>query len=400
MELAADQPHRFGGLGLMIEAPQLRLRVSRASPSSSVSVSASTSTSTSTSAADQSEIERRVRLALEQVQKHQSRHLPENWAVNVVEHPPLHSGLGLGTQLAAAVATAVELATTAAKTATGIETETGVETETAIETETGIETEPSTDASAGWCPVTQTPLVGQPAARPCQGQERGEYQRQERVRELAHLSGRGKRSAIGLHGFLYGGLVQDLGYTLPRVLSTGGSRASQPRPIATGSVAFPDSWSIVLILSTQTGEVHGAAEERLIAAAGAEPNRRRQTMLELSEACLTAAAASDFGGFVAALEAYMPIAASLFEPVQAGRYRDAIIAQRVDLAAGAGLRGVGQSSWGPTVFGFVERHSEAQTAADRLQCELGHGGARVLVTRAANQGARWRRTNSGVQHAG
>ena len=146
--------------------------------------------------------------------------------------------------------------------------------------------------------------------------------------------------------------------------------------------------------------MHGAAEESLITAAGATPNREQLAMLELSETCMAATDMSDVDAFVDALERYMKIAASLFEPVQAGRYRDTVIAQRVAMASQAGLRGVGQSSWGPTVFGFASERASAERAADQLRSGLGQQAVQVLVTQAAEHGARWRTSLSGVQHAG
>jgi predicted sugar kinase len=143
----------------------------------------------------------------------------------------------------------------------------------------------------------------------------------------------------------------------------------------------------------------GAAEEELITQAAAAPNSQRQAMLELGDACMSAAAASDFPRFVISLERYMEIAARLFAPVQAGHYRDQRIAARVALARAAGLGGVGQSSWGPTVFGFASNDAIARQAADELHRQLGNEPVEIVVTRAANQGASWRQIATGVQHA-
>ena len=95
----------------------------------------------------------------------------------------------------------------------------------------------------------------------------------------------------------------------------------------------------------------------------------------------------------------MDIAATLFASVQAGPYRNERIAQRVALAQRAGLRGVGQSSWGPTVFGFADNHASAEQVARDLRAQLRTESVEVIVTRAANQGASWRQIATGVQHA-
>jgi predicted sugar kinase len=44
-----------------------------------------------------------------------------------------------------------------------------------------------------------------------------------------------------------------------------------------------------------------------------------------------------------------------FAPAQGGRYASAAVADCVTRLRAAGVRGVGQSSWGPTVFAVVHR---------------------------------------------
>ncbi|MGN6135126.1 MAG: hypothetical protein ACTHOU_11545 [Aureliella sp.] len=374
MELAADQPNRFAGLGLMVEAPQLKVRVCQA---------ASRAGTPPLRGPADPEVAKRVQAALAQVQRALGRPLPSDLMVDVPKHPALHSGLGLGTQLAAAVATAACLA---------------------------LEPPVPERASPGSAPSTNGLGIGShPAADHWQAVALwAAADGREQIRQLAQLAGRGKRSAIGLHGFLYGGLIRDLGYDLPTAVPDAvpddvpgavPNRAPALRPIATRSVAFPRHWPVVLILSVVGGDVHGAAEENLMAAAAATPNVQRCAMLELSEQCIDRARSEDFGGFVTALEQYMTMAASLFEPVQSGRYRDAVVARRVELARGAGLRGVGQSSWGPTVFGFAADLDAAQRAADTLRSQLAGDAAEVLLTQAADHGAQWRSILPGVQHA-
>jgi predicted sugar kinase len=51
-----------------------------------------------------------------------------------------------------------------------------------------------------------------------------------------------------------------------------------------------------------------------------------------------------------------------------------------------GVRGVGQSSWGPTVFGIVEDSDQAKALAYRLGQTLSQASS-VMVTRARNGGA-------------
>jgi predicted sugar kinase len=52
-----------------------------------------------------------------------------------------------------------------------------------------------------------------------------------------------------------------------------------------------------------------------------------------------------------------------------------------------GVRGVGQSSWGPTVFAVLEDQDRADDLVGKLGRNLGLSLDRVYVTRAHNEGA-------------
>ena len=199
--------------------------------------------------------------------------------------------------------------------------------------------------------------------------------------------------------------MQDLGYdvgyeTGSGILGNTRAASSQIRPIHTTDQPFPEDWPIVLITASndhaaseeplRSEKVHGSIEEQLMTRAGATANPSRQKMLDLSRECLGAVATRRFDHFVETLEEYMEIAASLFASVQCGRYRSREIANRADLAIRAGLRGVGQSSWGPTLFGFADSAGEAEQSARQLTRDLYGSPAMVSITRAANSGAQWR----------
>ncbi len=316
--------NRYGGLGLMLDAPRLCLRWHPAQGSHH-------DVQPVCLAAD-GEVQRRVKLAhlhaLSTLSKDSTYPLqPPVGTIEVVECPPLHSGLGVGTQLAAAVATL---------------------TAVAIQQALGIDTSPFIDGPAG----------------------------------LAQLSGRGKRSAIGLHGFQRGGLVRDLGYTSSTDMVTFDSS----RPIATEHGLLPPDWMVVLLTASSSGDVHGPMEDQLINQAATQPNPAREEMLTLAAQVMLAAQNDDFSGFTGALDQYMDFASQLFENVQGGRYRDQRTAERVALFRSAGLQGVGQSSWGPTVFGFAPNLERAQTAADSLTQSIQSDSVKIIVARPKSSG--------------
>ncbi len=341
MELAPDQPLRYGGLGVMLDSPQVLLRASLAladaadhAPAIDLSTDVNSEVAADHTAA---EFVKRVTAAVTTSTIASPPTHSVRMNLRVQAHPPLHSGLGCGTQLAAAAATLTRLATSAR----------------------------SVDDDS-W----------QSLASP-------EDLHWFSVERLGQLSGRGKRSSIGLHGFLFGGLVQDYGHA-PTSQKTG------HRPVMTRSTPMPDAWRVVLSPGNSSGDMHGAEEDRLIEHAGHIANPRSVEMLDLSDTCMLAARTADFDLFVASLENYMDLAANLFAPVQAGKYRNADVAKRVAMAKTAGLRAVGQSSWGPTVFGFARDAQHAQQCLQSMMQSHGIPQEQLQVCRFMNQGAQWR----------
>ncbi len=69
------------------------------------------------------------------------------------------------------------------------------------------------------------------------------------VSTLARLTGRGRRSGIGIHGFASGGLIVD-----------GGRRSETDVPVRLIQTPFPADWSILLIVPEVPSKLHGPAE--------------------------------------------------------------------------------------------------------------------------------------------
>ena len=74
------------------------------------------------------------------------------------------------------------------------------------------------------------------------------------VEELARLSGRGRRSGIGLHGFEHGGLIVD-----------GGRRNETDIPPLLARLPFPEDWSILVVRPPGESGLHGPDENRAFA---------------------------------------------------------------------------------------------------------------------------------------
>jgi beta-ribofuranosylaminobenzene 5'-phosphate synthase len=191
---------------------------------------------------------------------------------------------------------------------------------------------------------------------------------------LAGLVGRGKRSAIGLHGFDRGGFLVD-----------GGRVGDRIAPLVARH-DFPADWRIVLTRrpaadSSWTGSKETAAFARRRPADGTTDRMCRF----LLQGLLPAVAEKDFPAFGDAVYEYNRLAGRAFAADQGGEYASPQVAEVVDAVRWLGTSGVGQSSWGPTVFAVSADPSHAAWLAAQLRSKF--ADAEVIVTAAANHGA-------------
>jgi beta-ribofuranosylaminobenzene 5'-phosphate synthase len=196
--------------------------------------------------------------------------------------------------------------------------------------------------------------------------------------ELALLTGRGDRSGIGLHGFQLGGMIVD-----------GGRRKGTGIPPLVARHAFPEEWSILVVQPPGLHGLHGADEARAFDELPPIPDRVterlcRIVLLDIIPALLE----RDLPAFGAALMELQANVGAIFAPAQGGTYTSPHAAAIVEELGRAGLVGIGQSSWGPTLYAFSDRPpEEIASLADRLRQRVMIDGCSVLVTRADNQGA-------------
>ena len=196
--------------------------------------------------------------------------------------------------------------------------------------------------------------------------------------ELAERVGRGRRSALGIHGFDRGGFLVD-----------GGKRTAEGMAPLVARMDFPAEWRVVLALSEGKRGLHGEAERdafgrlaSLPMAAGVTERLCRLVLLGM----LPALAEQDLDAFGDALFAFNSEVGRAFAPVQGGVYASARVAELVDFIRRQGVRGVGQSSWGPAVFAVTDL-DRAEALARLIRHRFGPAQAEVVVTRGCNRGA-------------
>jgi beta-RFAP synthase len=93
----------------------------------------------------------------------------------------------------------------------------------------------------------------------------------------------------------------------------------------------------------------------------------------------------DFGHAVAEMQAHI---GDHFRPIQGGRFASPDVAAILGLLAAKGAEGCGQSSWGPTGFGFAASVAEARALRDAAAPLAAEKGLEIMVVKARNGGAR------------
>jgi beta-RFAP synthase len=155
-------------------------------------------------------------------------------------------------------------------------------------------------------------------------------------------------------------------------------------------VPFPEDWSILIVQPPGPSGLHGPDEVRAFAdlppiAQDVTDRLCRLVLLEI----LPAVIEHDLPAFGAALSELQAHVGACFAPAQGGIYTAPTAAAIVEDLKMLGFVGVGQSSWGPTLYAFTERTGSVIAAlTDRLRKQFDLDEASVFWTKAANQGAR------------
>ena len=207
------------------------------------------------------------------------------------------------------------------------------------------------------------------------------------VRGLARAVGRARRSAIGTWAFTGGGLVIE------------GGRYPESQSVAplVARLPFPPSWRCVVAVPHVARGLSGVTEEAALARLPPPPEREVERVAHLVlMALLPALADADLDAFGAALSAIQAVTGGWFAPVQGGSFAPGPSEDLVRRMTDWGASGVGQSSWGPAVYGIVDGKDAGARLAERVRVLLGAAGS-VYEGPFRNDGARvWRGQDHGA----
>lgn len=227
------------------------------------------------------------------------------WEIQVHEEIPAHAGLGSGTQLGLAIATAI--------------------------------------------------------SRLC-----GE--RHATIKELARRIGRSARSAIGTSGFAEGGLISH------------GFEMSPQR------CDFPTDWRFILVTPRDHQGLSGDVERNAFREMPPMSDPLIQQLSRRQSDMITASAHENFGEFSRALFDFGQAVGEYFAPIQDGKLADPRMAALAEKLRAEGIAGVGQTSWGPTLFAACESDDDARALMKRVR-ESEWGDCDVRIAKAMNHGA-------------
>jgi len=197
---------------------------------------------------------------------------------------------------------------------------------------------------------------------------------------LARASGRGARSSVGAWTFDGPGLVVEAGV----------SREGGVSPLLM-RCPMPASWRCVLVAPAGAEGLSGDAEERFFGelqrSRPAEPSVARLLLTSL----LPGLQRGDIEEFGAALSEIQREIGAIFAERQGGIFHPSA-APLIEALQSLGVGAVGQSSWGPTVYGIVSCTERAADVARRL---AGLAGASATVADFDRGGAVCARADAG-----
>lgn len=196
--------------------------------------------------------------------------------------------------------------------------------------------------------------------------------------QVGDLAGRGARSAIGMAAFEAGGLIVDGGR---------GTR-NEPPPVLI-QTPFPDAWRALLVLDTQAQGAHGDRETQAFAALPPFPEALADRLCRLVLMQLVPGLKEgDIDAFGAALTEIQRIVGGHFAAAQGGSpWTSPAVGELLKRAETLGATGIGQTSWGPTGFGFAPSTDVADRLYHSLVEEAKARGLEIAIVRGRNAGA-------------
>ncbi len=210
------------------------------------------------------------------------------------------------------------------------------------------------------------------------------------VRPHAPALGRGGRSGVGVAAFEDGGFIVDAGHPTSRFTTAPPADGDWTVPPVVARYSLPSAWRFLVVLPTAAPGRSGEDEDTSMRAVveRADPTIADEIASVLTHRLLPAAAEGRREAFGDAIASIGRLNGRWYADAQGGVYRPPAGSLIDALTECPVLSGVGQSSWGPAVYGLtdVDHSEEAHTAAKEALERAGVNGE-IIVTPPAQTGA-------------
>ncbi|MGB7345843.1 MAG: beta-ribofuranosylaminobenzene 5'-phosphate synthase [Pirellulaceae bacterium] len=187
------------------------------------------------------------------------------------------------------------------------------------------------------------------------------------------IASRGKRSAVGSHGYFRGGLIFE---------SSDSDSANDLNAIQ-HRIELPNDWRVLIFRPTETSPtVSGTDEQDQFDRLGSASNSQQDELRQIvQKQLIPTAEQAEFGLFCEAVHRYNHQSGMLFSSVQGGPYSSPAITDLVSMLTSHGGTGVGQSSWGPSVFSWFESPSSADEFIHKVKA----AGLHPIICQVQNE---------------
>jgi predicted sugar kinase len=151
---------------------------------------------------------------------------------------------------------------------------------------------------------------------------------------------------------------------------------------------LPDSWRFVLVTPPGRVGLSGAAEQSTFQSARPLASAEAASLLRLvRNDWWPAVVRADFDAFSSALEEFGRRVGEYFAPQQGGVFADPMMATLAQQLGAAGVAGVAQTSWGPTIAIACRDADHAQELEHQIRADERWASCAVHITAALNRGA-------------
>ncbi len=198
-----------------------------------------------------------------------------------------------------------------------------------------------------------------------------------KVREIAALTARGRRSGIGIGVFERGGLVVD-----------GGRGENTITPPILSNLKIPENWRFILVFDRRGQGLHGKQEVSAFKKLPDFPQREaaRFCYLLMMQG-LPAVVENNIINFGDVISQLQQSVGEHFASVQGGVFTSAEVNQAMIWLKKNGAVAIGQTSWGPTGFCAVDDPARAELLKDGLEQQFsGSENLHFMVASARNCG--------------